>query len=327
MPTPARTRSRRAWREQVAQRLARPYGGVITRAALRTAGLTAKDIEIEIRAGRWRAVGRHTVAVLASALPPWCGGAGEVATRFEGAPSNALWWWALWETGSQAVLDGASSLVACGLTGFDPDVLDLSIPPKARLRPLPGVRTTRRRCSGPVCERGIRRTAPAVATIRAAQLAVSDRQAALLVCLPVQQRIARPEEVLAHWATVRRSPRREFIDVVVADVCNGVHSLGELDFARHCRARGLPEPARQRLVRHANGRFFLDVEFPGGLVVEIDGVHHSGGLTPVDDALRANEVTLTARRVLRIPVLGLRTDPDAFFAQVARGLRSTRSDG
>jgi very-short-patch-repair endonuclease len=72
--------------------------------------------------------------------------------------------------------------------------------------------------------------------------------------------------------------------------------------------------------RTANGRYRLDVEFESGLVVEIDGAHHGLGLNPVDDALRANEVTLGGSRVLRIPVLGLRLEPARFMAQVARAL-------
>ena len=55
-----------------------------------------------------------------------------------------------------------------------------------------------------------------------------------------------------------------------------------------------------------------------GLVVEIDGGHHALALSPVDDALRQNEVTLRENLVLRIPVLGLRLTPDAFMAQVVR---------
>ena len=63
-----------------------------------------------------------------------------------------------------------------------------------------------------------------------------------------------------------------------------------------------------------------------GLVVEVDGAHHGQGLTPIDDALRQNEVTAGDATVLRIPVLGLRLQQDAFMRQVAdthRRLAST----
>jgi len=116
-------------------------------------------------------------------------------------------------------------------------------------------------------------------------------------------------------------PRRAFLDAVLRDVCDGAHSLGELDFARWCRRRGLPEPTRQQVKTLRGGRVYLDVEWADvGLVVEIDGGHHALALNPVADALRQNEVTLTRRAVLRIPVVGLRLAPDAFLDQVARGL-------
>jgi very-short-patch-repair endonuclease len=101
-----------------------------------------------------------------------------------------------------------------------------------------------------------------------------------------------------------------------------VHSLGELDFARLCRARGLPEPSRQVVRTHPDGRVYLDVAWDDiGLVVEIDGGHHGLALNPVDDALRQNEVVLGDARVLRIPVIGLRLDAEAFLDQVVRGHR------
>ena len=147
----------------------------------------------------------------------------------------------------------------------------------------------------------------------------SDRQATLLVCLPVQQRLIAPARLMAAWRTVDRSPRRAMLDAVIGDVCDGAHSLGELDFGRWCQCYGLPQPRRQTLRVTERGRCYLDVEFDG-LVVEIDGGHHLFGLSPVADALRANEFVLGADRVLRLPVLGLRVEPDAFMAQVARGL-------
>ena len=56
-------------------------------------------------------------------------------------------------------------------------------------------------------------------------------------------------------------------------------------------------------------------------MVEVDGGHHALALAPVDDALRQNEVTLSDKVVLRIPVLGLRLTPDAFMDQVVRAHR------
>lgn len=138
----------------------------------------------------------------------------------------------------------------------------------------------------------------------------------------LQQRLVSPAALLETWSTVRRSPRRKLIDTVVRDVCDGAHSLGELDFASMCRARGLPEPDRQAVRSLADGRVYLDVAWDDiGLVVEIDGGHHALALNAVADALRQNEVVLGAEHVLRIPVLGLRPDANAFLNQVVRAHR------
>jgi hypothetical protein len=165
---------------------------------------------------------------------------------------------------------------------------------------------------------------PAWAAIRAAQWARSDRQAGLLLCLPVQQRLVSSTRLLDAWASVSRGPRRRLIDAVLRDVCHGAQSLGELDFARLCRRYGLPEPTRQSVRVGPHGRVYLDVEWEAQrLVVEVDGVQHLLGIEPVKDALRANEVVLDGARVLRLPVLGLRLEPDAFMGQVARALGVT----
>jgi very-short-patch-repair endonuclease len=143
----------------------------------------------------------------------------------------------------------------------------------------------------------------------------------------VQQRLAAPERILDRWRRVRRSPRHEFLDQVVTDVCNGAHSLGELDFAALCRARGLPEPTRQLLRRGPRGRVYLDVWWEElRLHVEIDGAQHGRGLAPVEDALRQNSVALDGGTTLRIPLLGLRVCADAFLDQVEAAVTALRRD-
>jgi hypothetical protein len=140
------------------------------------------------------------------------------------------------------------------------------------------------------------------------------------VCLPVQQRLVPAARLLAAWQAETRSPRRSLLDAVIRDVCDGAHSLGELDLGAWCRRYGLPPPLRQQVVTTAGGRAHLDAQWDD-LVVEVDGVQHTVGLAPVDDALRSNEVVLRhGSRVLRMPVMGLRTHLDAFMAQLAQAL-------
>lgn len=289
-------------RQRIAAVIAADHDGVVHRADLRRHGISRHHVRNEVAAGRWLSLGRHTIRILC----------------VETSPRAALWT-AVWESGWGAVLDGAAALVAQGMTGFELSTIDVSVPKGARLHRVDGVTPHLRRDLGPIMGSGLPRVRPEVAMIRAAQWARSDRQAALLVCLPVQQRLVRPQAVLAAWARVQRSPRRELIRSVVGDVCDGAHSLGELDFAKLCRAYGLPLPRRQSVRTSASGRVYLDVEWDG-LVVEVDGAHHLAGLNPVDDALRANEVVLDGTPVLRLPVLGLRLQKDAFMTQVRRAI-------
>jgi very-short-patch-repair endonuclease len=190
------------------------------------------------------------------------------------------------------VLDGLSALHAAGLTGFTSTVVEVSVPMGCRRRSCPGVRATRRRTMGPLAGAGIPRVKPEFAALRAADEARSHRAAALILCLTLQQRLTRPDRVLAAWHQVGRSRRRRVLDA---------------------------SPSRQVVRTAPGGRIYLDVAWEDiGLVVEVDGGHHALALNPVDDALRQNEVSLGGDVVLRVPVLGLRLSPAAFMAQVVR---------
>src|SRR5699024_12773745 len=99
----------------------------------------------------------------------------------------------------------------------------------------------------------------------------------------------------------------------------GARAPAALASARLGRAHGIPPPSRQRVRSGPKGRIYLDAwwdEYQVG--VEIDGVQHLQGLHPVADALRDNEVLLSGGPTLRIPSLGLITEPEAFMAQVAK---------
>ncbi|OFE15975.1 hypothetical protein BA895_05215 [Humibacillus sp. DSM 29435] len=302
----ARTvRRSRAQRARIGAEVAARHAGVAHRADLRAAGLSRHDVASEVNAGRWRRAGRHTV-VIGTSEPQ----------------GEALWWRAVWETGAGAALDGATALLASGLTGFMTDAIDVCLPADNRRHSVPGVRRHQRVRQPEPIGAGVPRVRPEHAAIHAAQWARTDRQATLVLCLVIQQRLVSPPMLLEAWSAVRRSPRRQLIDTVVRDVCDGAHSLGELDFARLCRTRGLPEPDRQSVRTLPDGRVYLDVAWNDiGLVVEIDGGHHALALNAVADALRQNELVLGAERVLRIPVLGLRLDPNAFLNQVVRAHR------
>jgi very-short-patch-repair endonuclease len=294
-------------RRRLAQALASDQEGVVSRRGLAQHGVTRHHIRTEVSAGRWRTLGQQTVAVHCGPLPV-------LARR----------WHAVWETGvAIAAIDGVTALQHGGLTGFDDDRIHVSAVHHHNTSPIAGavIHKVIRRVSGELAAGGLPRTRPEVAAIRAAHWAASNRQAALILLMTVQQRLTTPARLAAAQRLVRGRTRRRFIREVVRDIAFGVQSLGELDFARLCRERGLPEPFRQEVRQGPTGRIYLDVRWKSSqLVVEIDGAQHRWGLAVTIDNLRQNAVTLSGDRVLRIDIIGLRLESDLFMDQVAQGL-------
>jgi very-short-patch-repair endonuclease len=166
------------------------------------------------------------------------------------------------------------------------------------------------------------RTVPAVAAVRAAHWAVTDRQAALTLVMPVQQRLVTGPQLLEAVRAIRGRNRRRLIRALATDIADGAQSLGELDFARLCRRRGLPEPTRQAVRVRPGGRAYLDAAWDDiGLAVEIDGSQHQWGAAATDDHFRQNALVLGGERVLRMTLMGLRLSPDRFMDQVCEAHR------
>lgn len=301
----ARERSRiLAKLEKVASR----QGGVVSRTQAYAAGLTRGEARAQVRARRWQRVWSRSL----------CLHTGTVC-------DVGLDWAAVFEGGDRAMLDGEAALVAAGLQHYASDVRRVSVP--RGVKPLRGtgidIRRTRRWSDEDQAASGVPRTRTPVASIRAAMWARSDKQASLLLTMPVQQGLTTAQHLGEALLAVRRDRRRALMHAVVLDLLGGVRSLGELDFARECRRRGLPEPTRQVVRRGKDGRYYLDVSWDDfALVVEIDGIHHAWASSVVPDALRQNEVTLARSTVLRLPLLGLRVAADDFFEQVERGLEA-----
>ncbi len=68
-------------------------------------------------------------------------------------------------------------------------------------------------------------------------------------------------------------------------------------------------------------RYYLDLYWEEySVVLEVDGIQHTWADNVVGDALRQNALVITGDRVLRLPLLGLRLEPDAFFEQVEEAL-------
>jgi len=279
---------------------------VVSRLQRYERGVTRSVVRANVRARRWRRVGSQAVALHNGPLS-----------------DEGLQWAAVFEAGPRAMLDGASSLVASGLEHYAVDRIRVSVPRGARVRRGRGldIRQTRRWSGDDRVPWGIPRTKPAVAAVRAALWARSNRQAALVLTMTVQQGLATAEQIGHQLLRIRRDRRRAFVHGVVLDLVGGVRSLGELDVVRECRARGLPAPTQQVVRRTRTGAYYLDLVWERwNLVVEVDGIQHTWAGQVVGDALRQNSVALGEARVLRLPLLGLRLDPDAFFAQIEEAL-------
>ena len=290
-------------RRALARELADDHGGVVSRRLLRTVGVDHRMVRREVAAERWAMHGVQTIATSTGPL-------GVEARRWRG----------IWEVGDAvAALDGVTALHHAGLTEYDDDRIHVSVKHTTEVASVSGVVVHKviRRVDDELVPVGIPRTRPAVAAVRAAHWATSDRQAALLLVMPVQQRLCTGSQLVAAQETVRGRTRRALIRTLVRDVADGAHSLGELDIVDACVARGLPRPARQGIRHLPGGVAYLDLEWPEArLVVEVDGAGHLRGLQMVDDSLRQNAVALADDLVLRVGLIGWRLTPHLYLDQI-----------
>lgn len=289
-----------------AESVAADHGGVLGRRQLAALGVHRDVVARLVRDRRWSTCGRWSVVTHCGAV--------------EG---RGLMWRAVHEVGAGARVDGLSALVAAGVTGLTHDVVHVSVHMLQRSPTVPGVKVHKvsRVLPDDELTTGLPRTRPALASLRAAQWAVSDRQAALFLVAPVQQRLVTGRQLVEAHERYRGRCRRALVERLIADIVDGAQALGELDLARLCRGRGLPAPERQAVVQGRGGRCYLDARWQAGLVVEVDGAQHQQGLTPVDDMLRHNNVAIEDDMVLRIPLVGMRLCPEAFLDQIERALR------
>ncbi|NHC23338.1 DUF559 domain-containing protein [Nocardioides sp. IC4_145] len=289
-----------------ARALAAAQGGVVSRRQLYAVGVTRWQVRGQVRARRWQLVGAQSVclhnATISDAGHHW-------AAVFQGGP--------------RACLDGASALLASGLQRYDVDRIRVSVPRGARVRRdrRYDIRQTRRWDAADVVPTGVPRTRPATAAVRAALWARTDRQAAYLLTLTVQQGLATAEEVGTEALRVRRDRRRVLVQQVVHELLEGARTLDEAAIVRELVRRGLPAPARQVVRRGRHGRYVLDLHWPAHrVVVEVDGIQHAWADHVVGDAVRQNDLVLAGDRVLRVPMLGLRLEPDTFYGQIEQVL-------
>jgi very-short-patch-repair endonuclease len=287
--------------------LALVQDGVLSRVQARMCGVDRWTVAHQVHAGRWKVYGDQAIAVHPMPL--------DFRARCRVS---------VWEAGDRAALDGSTSLTWRGLQGFA-DGIHVIVPWPGRAERWEGSNVHPSRLWTPEdigVQEGLRVTHSDVATVRAAMWARSDRAAATVMAMAVQQRLTSGEPLLLEARRLNRHKRRPLILEVARDIADGAQALSELDFAVLCRRRGLPEPTRQRVLQGPRGRVYLDVSWDEfRVVVEIEGAHHDAPENAVDDALRQNALIIGRLGVLRIPVLGLRTCPGPFLDQVEALLR------
>ncbi|MCW2615176.1 MAG: hypothetical protein JWN08_2170 [Frankiales bacterium] len=242
----------------------------------------------ELRARRWQRSGRQTVVTHNGPLD-W----------------RARCWVALLELDPRAALDGVTSLRWSRLPLTDEEVVVIT-PKGSRRRSLAGVRVreSRRWRAEDVVVDGGRRTRPAVAAVHAALWASTDKQAAYLVTLAVQQGCTTPAALSDALVGVRRAARRPLLVRTVHALVGGSRALGEADLVAGLRERGLPEPDQQVLRTRPSGRHYLDADFPAhDLTLEMDGSQHDLPGHRLSDLLRDLALVVEGRTVLRIPMI------------------------
>ena len=312
--------------------------GVVRRDQLRALGVTWASIEADVGARRWTVLGPHVLVMDNGRLDV-----------------EQLRWAAVLHYGGSAALCAWTALQVWGLQGFERSDVHVVVPRGSAVTPAPrlpavrtdGVRTgsTGRSVSGIVRPRVVlhesrrhqeadvvrREGFPPAhrasrAAIDAGAWGPTGRAAAAVVLASVNRRLASPDEVLGELEVAGRIRRRQLMRSVAADAAGGVDALSELDFARLCRAAGVPEPRRQRRRRDAEGRWrYLDVLWirtdGRRVVVEVDGRGHIEVERWEDDLMRANDVTIGDQAiVLRVPGTLARAEPRRVLAQVSRAL-------
>src|SRR5699024_3024319 len=108
-------------RAMVVQELGKHHGGVARLDELYALGLTYDQVMAEISAGRWHRLGRRSIGLL-----------GAEPDR------EASWSVAVWESGSGAILDGPSSLLAAGLRSWEEQIVHVSVHRGTRTFPRDG---------------------------------------------------------------------------------------------------------------------------------------------------------------------------------------------
>jgi hypothetical protein len=243
MPRIATAISSTAFRE-----LARRQADVASLRQLHQLKVTWQHVGARVRAGSWQEIGPSVIVLHGGPLS-----------------DRQKLWAAVLHAGRGAALGGLTAATADGLEGFAPNAFQVSTPhgsnrgdlehEQLRVR----VHESRRLADADVHpSRKPRRTRFPRSIVDAASLASSDGRCRAIIAASVQQRLARPADLLVVAGRRKTLPRRALIIETIRDVEGGSQSLPELEYLQGLRQTGLPVPSRQRIVQDSNGRHDID---------------------------------------------------------------------
>jgi hypothetical protein len=279
-------------------------------------GWTKDRIRNQVQADRWQRIGRAVVL-------------------HNGAPTpEELRRAALIVLGPRAVLTAFTALEEWGLKGWERDRIHVLVPRGARVA-RPSALALRVHYTDnwvPGEQHGARLLhRPAPAAVRAAGTFAQSRPACGILAAIVQQRLARPDDLLAAVENAPRTRHRAVLLGAARDIGQGAHALSEIDFARLCRSAHLPEPNRQAVRKDRfERRRYLDVEWASRTDAgsssrwTVPCTWFRGHLVPRRwwaDQLRQNELVLHGDLVLRYPSAVVRCEPALVVDQLRRALR------
>lgn len=282
--------------------------GVLTRAQALAAGLTDSGIRVQLGNGRWQALGWGVYATITGPLP-----------------RRSLLWATVLQVGRGAMLSHQSAAEADGLTHVPSSPIHVTVPARRRVDPIPGVRVH-------ICRRAEQKRDPLVEPPRTrveetvldlAEAARSFEEAFGWVCRAVSGRFTTTQRLRAAMDSRSRVGRRAGLEVALADVEQGVHSVLELLYLRIERAHGLPRASRQARVVRGGRTQYRDCFYAAyRVVVELDGRAAHPVETAWRDMRRDNAGAEQGVLTLRYGYADLTERPCEVAAQVALVLQS-----
>jgi very-short-patch-repair endonuclease len=223
-----------------------------------------------------------------------------------------------------AVVTGASAAVLWGvdLAGPDDDV-ELTLPPDAHPRRVPGLRVRRAALDPDQVRRrhGVLATTPAATALRVAGSLRQD-DAVVAVDRLLAARLVDLSRVRA-LAASGRGPGTARARTVLDLADERSESPQETRLRLLLRRSGLPMPVTQHVVRDEKGRHVARVDFawPAQKVaVEYDGAWHAEPGQFAKDRARLNRLQAAGWRVVFVTAADLR-DPVGVVARIAEALR------